>query len=492
MKEFIYNIIKRNKDSGIYTENSKFTFNEFWNSAIKSSEIIRTKFAVSKSKVAILCEENVNTAKALLACWHSGFIPIPVCLKYGEDIYGKILGCTQPDLIITDIEFDSDLRYGEYNIFNIDKNIFKKYVEDSGVKIIDENLDDIAVFMSTSGTTGNPKIAMIRKEGLIKNVEAIAEYFKITKDDNILIIRPLYHCAVLTGEFLISLYKGTNIYFTDTNFIPGKIIKNIEQFNITVLCGTPTILYNLAIYSMNKNTGKEKRILNDIQTAVISGECLTSFMTRKIRKVFETTQIYSVYGLTEASPRVSYLEPKYFDKYPESVGTGLSGVDIKISGDEVYVKSESLMKGYYKDKDLTEQILSPLPSPQAQQFSSANIWLKTGDVGYIDKNGFLYIKGRLDDMIIKAGVNIYPKEIENKLLELPEIKEVHAYSGKNEICEEIIIDIVPENIKCSITLKEWYRLVSGVLPAFMLPSKINILDKFEISMSGKLLNKLEI
>ena len=158
----------------------------------------------------------------------------------------------------------------------------------------------------------------------------------------------------------------------------------------------------------------------------ISGECLSSGIAKNIRDVFPNADIYSIYGLTEASPRVSYLPPADFDKYSESVGIPIDGVKVKIidvqtGGDLpansrglVMISSPSLMKGYYNDQSLTQKTI-------------VNGWLNTHDIGYKDENGYLYILGRADDMIIKAGMNIYPREIENAINKLPEISECLAY-----------------------------------------------------------------
>ena len=474
MLKFINSVINKNKNSYIFDYDSKVTFEDFWKRAVDFGMILKANFPEGTAKCAILCEKNINTAKALLACWYAGFIPIPLNKDYGKEAYESIINHIKPDIVIEDAYSHSEESL-HIRIVDIPSEIDTNANKNTDV----EELKDIALLMSTSGTSGKPKVAMIREEGLIKNIYAIAEYFKITNKDNILIARPIFHSGVLTGEFLTALYTGTNIYFTDIGFNPAGIVQSIEKLNITVICGTPTLLYNLAIYYKNRSEKNVSANINatNIEKIAISGECLTAFAAKKIREAFKETQIYHVYGLTEASPRVSFLAPEYFDQYPESVGIGISGVSIKVVDEEVYIKSESMMKGYYKDKVLTDKVMQ----------TEASGWLKTGDVGYIDDNGLLYIKGRLDDMIIKAGMNIYPREIESKLMKVGEIKAALAYSIRNEVSEEIAIDIVPKDQYKDLTLKEWYKLISKVLPTYMLPSKINILDELNRNASGKVI-----
>ena len=137
-----------------------------------------------------------------------------------------------------------------------------------------EDLSDVALIMCTSGTTGKPKGAMITHSNLITNLTDISKYFGINDTDHILIARPLYHCAVLTGEFLISLIKGLRISFMTEGFVPTKILKKAKEAEVTVLCGTPTLLYHLSSINLKL---KEPLVLKSI---AVSGECMTEAVAK--------------------------------------------------------------------------------------------------------------------------------------------------------------------------------------------------------------------
>ncbi len=425
-----------------------------------------------KAKCAVLCSSNYNTAMAILGCWFADMLPIPMSVNYGEKHCKKIIEGTRPEVIISDTPEIN----GVYGVPSFDLRSLS-FTGDIVPQDQWELLQDVALIMNTSGTTGNPKGAMITETGLLLNILAIDEYFKIEKGDNILIARPLYHCAVLTGEFLISLYKGLNIVFLDGIYNPISVLNCIAEQKITVLCGTPTLFQHLSIFSRRLKKAYALKVL------AISGECLTGEIARQIREVFKEAYIYNVYGLTEASPRVSYLEPGLFDSIPESVGKGLQNTKIKIADDlgnelqpnqhgNVWVSSPSIMKGYYGNEALTRQKIK-------------GDWLLTGDVGYKDIAGNLYILARVDDMIIKAGMNIYPKEIENVLNELPMVKENMAYGVLEGGVQAIAVDIVlKEGIQCSE--KELMAEISRALPSYQLPSQINITDSLNRNASGKL------
>lgn len=295
-----------------------------------------------------------------------------------------------------------------------------------------EDLSDVAFIMCTSGTTGVPKGAMITHENMITNLLDIADYFKINSSDKILIARPLYHCAVLTGEFLISLMNGLHIVFYDGEFNPTRLIQTIRKHKITVMGATPTIFYHIS------NIVKRQKEKLPLKTVAVSGECMTEVVAKQIKNILPDAAIYNVYGLTEASPRVSYLPPEYFDEYPLSVGIPLKSVSVKIANGELFVKGKSVMKGYYNDKSATDKAIQ-------------NRWLHTGDIATIDENGFISIKSRKDNMIIRGGMNIYPQEIENALLQDNRIKEALAFGVYDKAIGQRI------HLKVSYYSRKWEK-----------------------------------
>ncbi len=471
MWSFVENCLKRYPEAKIIFGEQTLFYREMQDNVVLHGENLKSALK-PRAKCVILCDSGLNAAKAILACWYADMIAIPLSKNYGQDHCNKIISLTDPDILLTDND-DCLYRY----TYNLKKKTFLGKRDEIN---LESELNDIVLIMCTSGTTGNPKGAMITKDGLQKNVKGIAQYFDINDTDTILIARPLYHCAVLTGEFLVSLFKGVNIAFLDEAYNPVNVISYMSKCNATTICGTPTLLNHISrLIKLNYRENLIKKI-------AISGECLSTSIAKNIRDVFPNTDIYSIYGLTEASPRVSYLPPADFDKYSESVGIPINGVRIKIIDTQtgvdlpensrglVMVSSPSLMKGYYKDQSLSQKTI-------------VNGWLNTHDIGYKDENGYLYILGRADDMIIKAGMNIYPREIENAINKLPEISECLAYGKKGLLGEDIIIDIVlPKEIK-NISKKDLMAKIKEILPSYLMPSSINIVDTIPRNASGKLI-----
>ena len=406
---------------------------------------------------AILCSSEMATAMALLACFAAETTALPLSMRYGEAHYHKILNTISPDAIIMDCD-------GEIIVYKIKES---QYIEPQ---------EHPALIMCTSGTTGRPKGAMLSERNIMTNVSDIADYFEINQNDILLIARPLYHCAVLTGEFLTALFKGTAIRFYSEQFNPMKMLELITQYKITAFCGTPTLLSIMARFKRHLSVDTLKHLC-------ISGECMSTDVGLKIYDAFPECQIYHIYGLTEACPRVCYLPPKYFKKYPDCVGIPLKSVFLKILNQKgefcrnneegiLYVKGDNVMLGYYREPEKTKQVLK-------------NGWLCTGDIALINDDGFLKIKGRNDDLIIKSGMNIYPTEIETTLKQDLRVREVLAYEYKTPHGVQIGLKISGD----FTSIEEVKKLCIATLPSFQIPSTIEILNELPKSASGKIIRR---
>ncbi len=388
----------------------------------------------------LLFESDLDTAIALFACFFARKTAVLLSKRYGEKHTEKIIQKIGLSHLLTDTGIQ---KIGDY----LNRS---------------EELSDVAVILCTSGTTGAPKGAMITQDNLITNLQDISLYFDLNHTDHITIARPLYHCAVLTGELLISLLKGARIIFTAGGFSPAYLLGKLRDTQSTVLCGTPTMLYHLA--SLNHKSDRKVTL----KKIVVSGECMTLPAAQRIREGFETAQIYHVYGLTEASPRVCYLPPEEFDEHPLSVGYPLASLQVQIIEGELVVSGNSIMKGYYNDLAATEKVIR-------------KGILHTGDIAERDEDGRIYIKCRKDNLIIRAGMNIYPQEIEESLKKDPRIKDVLAYGAKGDIVsEKIHLKVVTE-----LTKQEVYAVCKEMLPEHQYPHAIHLVDEIPKNASGK-------
>lgn len=427
------------------------------------------------TKCAVLCGRGLHTAQALLACWYADMVPIPMSVHYGRGHWDGIIAGTQPALLITDLE-QSDLHIPRYHMGE------KRFWTEKPLPAPDPQLEGAAVILCTSGTTGTPKGVVLSAWGVQQNVEKIRRYFAVKSKDRILIARPLYHCAVLIGEFLTALCGGLDIGFLDEKYSPAAVLQFTKNHKISVLGGTPTLFYHLAAFI--RRDGQQS---HRIRAIAISGECLHEAAARQIRQGFPGTDIYHVYGLTEAGPRVSWLPPRNFDQVPTSAGIPLAGVQIKIAETDgtplpaythghIFVRTPCRMIGYYND-------------PEATDRAFLDGWLDTGDIGYQDALGYLFILSRADDRIIQGGMNIYPQEVEAGLAQLPFIQECMVWGAAGAVGQHIAAAVVlrPENL--DMTHKEVLSRMAEALPPYQIPSELQIVEMLPRNASGKIVRR---
>lgn len=406
---------------------------------------------------AILCSSEMAAAMALLSCFAAEVTALPLSMRYGQAHCRKILDAVSPDAIISD-------NGGELAVYRLDPGSYSP--------------PDVhpALIMCTSGTTGKPKGAMLSESNILANVTDIAGYFALGESDTILIARPLYHCAVLTGEFLTALVRGAGIRFYSGNFNPPKMPELIRNYQITAFCGTPTLLSMMARFSRGTPPPSLKHI-------VISGECMGADTGIAIADAFPQSRIYHVYGLTEACPRVSYLPPEAFRQYPDCVGIPLRSVSVRLltpdgalcqPGEEgvLWVRGDNVMLGYYRDPGRTAEILR-------------DGWLCTGDLAVKNDAGYLKIKGRNDDLIIKSGMNVYPAEIEAAMKQDARVREVLAYKVEGRFGVQIGMKLAGD----FSSVEEVKKLCAQLLPPFQIPAVITLADELPKNGSGKIIRR---
>lgn len=436
----------------VFEAESEMTYEELLILAETYAERLR-----GESSCAVICRSELASAMGLLACFAAEIPAIPISLRYGATHTQRIMDFIRPSSFITD--FDGKLDFYRQ---------LPAYVPPK---------ERPAVIMFTSGTTGLPKGILLGEEGILANVSDICHYLNVGTEDSFLIARPLCHAAVLTGEFLTAITKGASIRFHSEAFQPHEILSLASEHRSTVLCGTPTLLSLLARYR------RESTPLS-LKTICISGECMSTETGLRIADAFPDADIYHVYGLTEASPRVSYLPPSLFRTHPDCVGVPLRSVEIKIlkedgteatAGEDgiLYVKGPNVMLGYYLLPSLTAKVLS-------------DGWLRTGDIATITEEGLLKIKGRSDDMIIRAGMNIYPQEVEGIMKTDPRVKDVLVYSYEDPI---VGVGIGMKISGDFSSVGEVKALAKNLLPPYEIPTRIELLPELSRNGFGKIKRK---
>jgi len=419
-------------------------------------------------RIAVLAENRPEWPISYLAITSLGAVVVPLDAMLSKEEVLPLLEDSGAKVIILSQKYLGYIQGGGLEGQKIIMEEFEKLPAAGAVQLPAVKLDDNASIVYTSGTTGIPKGVVLSHRNIMSNVLSVASLFDLGPKDNFLSVLPLYHTFETTAGFLAPFNNGCSITYAES-LKSHNILKNMQETNVTVMCGVP-LLYQLfydgifreveekglkKIFSVllmisrffkhviGFNLGKvlfatvHKKFGGKIRFFVSGGAALDPELARNFELLGFT--ILQGYGLSESSPILTCCTEK--NNKLGSVGRAIPGVEIKISGTdpvgEILAFGPNIMKGYYRRKEFTSRIL-------------INGWLHTGDVGFLDEEGDLFITGRSKDVIVTAsGVNVYPEEIEFVINKRPAIKESCVMGAKikkgiRKGTEEVVALIVPD------------------------------------------------
>lgn len=341
--------------------------------------------------------------------------------------------------------------------------------------------DDAINIQFTSGTTGSPKGATLSHFNILNNGLQVGAGMRFTSEDRLCIPVPLYHCFGMVMGNLTCMTHGACAVFPDEGFDPDVVLRTVVEEKCTALHGVPTMfvaetdLPNVAEYE-----------LSTLRTGVMAGApCPLELMHQVIDKL-NMSEITIMYGQTETSPvnhmtdidapaekrcgtvgRVGpYQEIKIIDESGRVVPLGDKG--------ELCCRGYSVMQGYWDDEARTDETID------------ATGWLHSGDLAEMDEEGYVQIVGRIKDMIIRGGENVYPREVEEFLYTHPDIQEVQVFGIPDERYGEIVCAWV--QLKQNATLHEEgvKSFCRDQITHFKVPSLVRFVDEFPMTVTGKI------
>lgn len=344
--------------------------------------------------------------------------------------------------------------------------------------------EDTAVIIYTSGTTGKPKGAELSHLNLFSNANLCADLFNYSQNDTSLIVLPLFHIFAMTCMMNAAFYRGVHCVLLP-KFDAEQVFELMQKHKITVFGGVPTMYWGLLNYKEEENKFDFKSIANNLRMAVSGGASLPIQVLEDFKKRFHV-DIIEGYGMSEGSPVVTFNQIAIGCK-PGSIGTPVWGVDVKLvdtDGNEVPVgekgeliyRGPNVMKGYFN-------------KPIANEETLRNGWLYSGDVAIKDTDGFYFIVDRTKDMIIRGGFNVYPREVEEVMMQHQAVSLVAVIGiPDNQFGEEIKACVVlKENHTISENeLMEWTK---SKIAGYKYPRIIEFLTALPMSATGKILKK---
>ncbi|MFF7370456.1 AMP-binding protein [Streptomyces tricolor] len=348
--------------------------------------------------------------------------------------------------------------------------------------------DDPINIQYTSGTTGFPKGATLSHHNILNNGYFVGESIAYTEQDRICIPVPFYHCFGMVMGNLAATSHGACMVIPAPSFDPAATLNAVQQERCTSLYGVPTMF--IAELNLPDFASYD---LSTLRTGIMAGSpCPVEVMKRVVAEM-HMEQVSICYGMTETSP-VS-LQTRIEDDLEHrtaTVGRVLPHLEVKVvdpatgmtrprgTAGELCTRGYSVMLGYWNEPDRTAEVID------------AGRWMHTGDLAVMREDGYVEIVGRIKDMIIRGGENIYPREIEEFLYAHPKIRDVQVIGVPHErYGEEVLACVIPGDPADPLTLEELREFCAGRLAHYKIPSRLRILDSFPMTVSGKV-RKVEL
>jgi fatty-acyl-CoA synthase len=340
--------------------------------------------------------------------------------------------------------------------------------------------DDAINIQFTSGTTGSPKGATLSHHNILNNGYFVGQAISLRRGDRLAIPVPLYHCFGMVMGNLACLTHAAAMVYPSEGFDPGAVLEAVQAESCRALYGVPTMFI-----AMLSHPDFGAYDLSSLQTGIMAGSPCPVEVMRQVVSEMNMAQVTIAYGMTETSPvsfqsdvndsierRVStigrvhpHLEVKLVDTEGRIVPRGTPG--------EICTRGYSVMIGYWDDVERTADVLD------------GSGWMHTGDLGELDDEGFCNIVGRIKDMVIRGGENIYPREIEEFLYSHPAVHDVQVVGVPHPKYGEELVALIIKRPDAEIDAEGIRAFCAGQIAHYKVPGHIRFIDEFPMTVTGK-------
>jgi acyl-CoA synthetase (AMP-forming)/AMP-acid ligase II len=348
--------------------------------------------------------------------------------------------------------------------------------------LADVQPDDLAALMFTSGSTGKPRGVMVSHGNIIANTESIVQYLRLTENDRIMTVLPFHYCFG-TSLLHTHLRVGATLVIDLRFMYPEKVLERILATECTGFAGVPSHFQIL----LRKSSLRKKQFpqLRYVQQA--GGHLAPSFV-HELRGALPDTQIFIMYGQTEATARLSYLPSEYLDKKLGSIGKAIPGVTLQVLDDlggevapgqigEIVAQGANVTQGYWRE-----------PNESAKCFRDGKLY--SGDMGTVDEEGFIYVVDRAKDFLKCAGKRVSCRQLEETLLEFDELLEAAVIGMKDDILGEAVkAFIVPRDSHVAGLELRVLGFCKEHLAHQLVPKEIVVMNSLPKNSSGKVLKQ---
>ena len=341
--------------------------------------------------------------------------------------------------------------------------------------------DDPINIQFTSGTTGNPKGATLSHFNVVNNGYFVGQAMQFSERDRLCIPVPLYHCFGMVMSVLTCVTHGAAMIFPGEGFEAGDVLRAVAAEKCTALHGVPTMFIAELDHADFASTD-----FSSLRTGIMAGAPCPIEIMKRVRSDMHMEQVTIAYGMTETSPvsfQSSTDDP--IEKRVSTVGRVLPHVQVKIVDDdgrvvlrgergELCTRGYSVMRGYWGDAEKTAASVD------------TSGWMHTGDLATLDDEGYCNIVGRVKDMIIRGGENVYPREIEEYLFRHPKVQDVAAFGVPDPRFGEAVAVWIKLRDGEQATVEEIRAFCEGQIAHYKIPAHVRFVDDFPLTVTGKI------
>jgi len=375
--------------------------------------------------------------------------------------------------VVTGVEHNVDLKQEKLS------DILADYPSDEA--LVEQKGSDPFLLLYSSGTTGRPKGILLSNKGQLSICRAMASVGLVEEGDVMLLLLPMFHTNPICVWTYPIAYCGQTLCIRKA-FSPTEFWPSITDYGVTVLMGVPA-MYNYVFYAIDASTIDRAKL--KLRFAFCGAAPLSVELIKGFKDKFNV-DIIEGYGLTEGTG-VSTVNPPLGKRKPGSIGVALPEQEIKIMDDdnnempigekgEICIKGDAVMLGY-------------LNQPEATKEAIKDGWLHTGDMAYMDEEGFIYIVDRKKDMINRGGENIYPREVEIALESNPKIRDVAVIGTPDEALGERVKAFIIPTEPGALTEEDVKEYLKDKLARYKIPEVIEFVEDLPRTMTGKIMKK---
>lgn len=473
--------------TAVIEKNRLITYGELLDLAQRLAGGLRRAGFKPGDRVALILPNSIEYLVAALGCWLAGFVVAPLNTAAHDKDLNNLIGHAQARLLI----YDATIEHAR-NVANQSPQCETLAIRGDGPstiyweeikateagRLLDRSGNDLAMIIYTSGTTGIPKGVMLSHDNLIANTKSIISYLKLVPEDRTLCVLPFFYSY---GNSLLHTHmaSGASLVLENQFLYPQKVMERIAECSVTGFSGVPATFALLL-----GRTELEKLDLSDLRYLTQAGGPMPVAHQELLSKAIPHAELFIMYGQTEATARISYLPPEKCDEKKGSVGIAIPGVTLEIRDrqgnvlqaneeGEVCIKGKNVMLGYWRDKKTSGKAVR-------------NDWLHTGDMGYLDNDGFLFLTGRNSDFIKTGAHRISPVEIEEVISQVEGVREVAVTSVPDDMLGEVLRAVVvpdPSNLPTELAIKRQCR---ENLATYKIPRIVDFVETLPRTASGKL------